>query len=339
MRVEDVGVMVPMGLMVGGHVTPIDHIYFAPVDPNSDPFQYEVFAPADGFVVSVQTRTQSVERAGVALENVQYRMVIEYSCTFYTIYDLITSVSPAIQQALAAGGRGEIPIRVPVVAGDVVGRIGGHTLDLNVVDTQVQLQGFITPSNYAREPWKVHSVDPFEYFDEPLRSQLLAKNPRTAVPRGGKIDYDIPGTLVGNWFREGTNGYAGADLDRYWSGHLSIVYDLYDPTQVRVSFGDFDGRSAQFGVRGNSPDPAEVTVSTGPVRYDLVGWEYFRLDGTRWDRRSSVEGLSAVNSARRSGTLLVQVLANERLRIEIIPEPLVDDAEIQFSDSALIYER
>ncbi|MDA1096291.1 MAG: hypothetical protein O3B84_03435 [Chloroflexi bacterium] len=343
MRVEDVGVMVPMGLMVGGHVTPVDHIYFAPADPNSDPFQYEVFAPADGFVVSVQARTQSVERAGVALENTQYRMVIEYSCAFYTIYDLMTRVSAPIQEAMGAGGRGEISIRVPVAAGDVVGLIGGHTLDLNVVDTEVRLTGFITPANYDREPWKVHSVDPFEYFDEPIRSELLEKNPRLADPRGGRIDYDIPGALVGNWFREGTNGYAGTDVARYWAGHLSIVYDLYDPTQVRVSLGDFGSRSAQFGVRGNGPDPAMVTAATGPVRYELVAWEYYRPDGNRWDRRSPVQGPVARNGGQLLGMLVVEVLAGERLRVEILVgiqgTQTAERGEVLFSDSALIYER
>ncbi len=48
------------------------------------------------------------------------------------------------------------------------------------------------------------TVDTFDYFDEPVKSQLLAKSLRIALPVGGKIDYDIDGKLIGNWFREGS---------------------------------------------------------------------------------------------------------------------------------------
>ena len=50
----------------------------------------------------------------------------------------------------------------------------------------------------------------------------------------------------------------------YWDGHLSVVYDGNDPTQVEVSFGNYQGSARQFAVVGNAPDPA--TVGPGPVR-------------------------------------------------------------------------
>ena len=45
MRPEDIGVIIPLGLMVKGHVTPIDHTYFHPKS-GTDLYQYDVFAPA-----------------------------------------------------------------------------------------------------------------------------------------------------------------------------------------------------------------------------------------------------------------------------------------------------
>jgi hypothetical protein len=339
MRVEDIGAIVPMGLMVDSHVTPVDHIYFEPLVFRSTPYQYGVFAPADGWVVSVGVRNNHVSEAGGVLEVPQYRMVIEYSCHLYTIYDLITRLAPEIEAQMGTNP-GYTVMRVPVRAGQEVGRIGGQTLDMNVVDLDVQVGGFAAPEHYVREPWKIHSVDPFDYFVEPLRSQLLALNPRQASPRGGRIGYDVPGRLVGNWFAEGTNGYAGADPTRYWAGHLSIVYDLYDPSQVRVSIGTFEGRSRQFGVRGNGPDPALVDASSGLVVYELVEWEYL-VAGTseRWDRLSpQPSGIAAQNGEQVAGVLLAQVQADGTLLVEALPG--VSAAQVSgFSSAAQRYER
>ncbi|MBI2661514.1 hypothetical protein HYX09_04605, partial [Candidatus Woesearchaeota archaeon] len=48
MMPEDVGIVMPMGLMIGAHVTPIDHMYFSPREFHSKPDTYDVYADADG---------------------------------------------------------------------------------------------------------------------------------------------------------------------------------------------------------------------------------------------------------------------------------------------------
>src|SRR3989338_6645233 len=115
-------------------------------------------------------------------------------------------------------------------AGQLIGRIGGQTLDTAVYNMNLILPGFITPKLYDGEFWKIHTDDFFSYFNEPLKSQLLAINPRKTPPLSGKIDYDQPGKLIGNWFKEGSGGYAGVTGNTgvgsngrgYWNGHLSI---------------------------------------------------------------------------------------------------------------------
>ena len=68
--------------------------------------------------------------------------------------------------------------------GQVIGKAHyRYGLDFSVHDIGVILSGFVVPSHYT-SPWKIHTVDPFDYFAEPLRSQLLVKNARTAEPRG-----------------------------------------------------------------------------------------------------------------------------------------------------------
>lgn len=339
MRLEDTAMILPLGLMVGAHVTPIDHQYFSPADFGSPRDAYEVYAMADGYITQIQRRSVNVD-TGMSKKE-EFRYTFEHSCTFFTYFDLVTSVAPEIlSQAPDLQKTDYANVRIPVKAGQVVGRIGGQTLDTAVYNLEKQLPGFVTPSLYEFEPWKVFTDAIYEYYPEPLRSQLLAKSPRQATPRGGKIDYDVDGKLVGNWFREGTNGYAGTDRHRYWTGHLAIVYDAYDPTQIQLSFGDFGGQTKQFGATGNAPDPATVSPASGVVTYELEQYQYIDTQsGQHWDRRSLAPGgLRAENFALVQGTVLFQLLENRRLKMEVFPGKTASQVQ-GFTPAALIYVR
>lgn len=218
-----------------------------------------------------------------------------------------------------------------VAAGQVIGKVrGGFTFDFAWIDTTATRAGFVRPEQFLkRDPWKPHTVDPFDYVDEPMRSRLLALNPRKAAPLGGKIDYDVDGRLVGNWYRAGTGGYAG--LNRrwdYWVGHLTIAYHHVDPSQIIVSIGDFEGRARQFQVRGNAPDPAKISEAEGVVKYDLI-----------MPMIENRTGRPYLNAEPRSvGVLLAQVLPNQKLRMEALPGRTA--AQVQsFTAEAKIYER
>jgi hypothetical protein len=337
MRVEDIREITPMGLMVGAHVTPSDHIYLSPQDPEASRFRYDVFAPADGFVVNIQHRVKLDGTSETRREYDDYRVVIEHSATFWSYYDLITRLDETILKRLKAADRerfdrraGGSPVmtRIPVTAGQVIGQIGGRTLDFGVVNSEQTLSGLLVPEHYLREPWKIHTVDPFDYFDEPLRSRLLQLNPRTAEPRGGRIDHDVDGRLAGNWFLEGTNGYAGAGDPRgYWMGHLAIVYHHVDPKWIIASIGDYEGRPRQFGIKGNGPDPADVGESDGPIKYELV----------QITRPASPQPFDGAES-RVYGVLLAQVLAGRKLKVELFPGQTAVRV-LGFTHSARTYER
>ena len=49
-----------MGLMVGGHVTPIDHQYYLPTNFRSAPDTYPVYSPIDGFIDWVGIEQEAV---------------------------------------------------------------------------------------------------------------------------------------------------------------------------------------------------------------------------------------------------------------------------------------
>jgi hypothetical protein len=329
-RVEDIGSIVPMGLMVGAHVTPSDHIYLFPKDMKAGPYAYDVFAPADGFITMIQHRTSMEGSTETQRSYDDYRVVIEHSGTFWSYYDLITQLAPDLGEQVRSGigERGGFRGRVPVTAGQVIGKIGGRSLDMGVVNYESRLN-FVVPQHYVREPWKIHTVDPFDYFDEVLRGRLLALNVRKVPPLGGKIDYDQDGKLVGNWFLEGTNGYAGAGDPRgYWMGHLAIVYHHVDPTKIVISIGDYEGKPRQFWVKGNAPDPAKVGAADGPVKYELI-WGRLGSSGQAQVRHDAGEVL---------GVVLAQVLPDGQLKFEVFPNKTAAHVE-GFTSAVRIYER
>ena len=236
MNLTDVGIILPYGLMADGHVTPIDHMYFSPQDFQSPRDKYPVFAIADGTIVNISHRANFVGDAQLGRPTDEYRLDIEYTCGFYSYYDLVTSLSPTLlTQAIAAlekmGKQSELESnwtvsqRIAIKAGEEIGRIGGQTLDWAVYNSSVK-QPFIVPEHYDREIWKVNTdLKAFDYFSAELQPDLYKLLARQVEPRLGQIAYDIDGYAVGNWFKVGTNGYAGSDQQRYWDGHLSLVYD------------------------------------------------------------------------------------------------------------------
>ena len=92
MKPEDFSMVLPYGLMIGGHVTPIDHQYFSPTVFNSQRDKYEVRAMADSNIVDIQPRVKP--------EGTEYRFVFTISCTFFYYYDLVTSLAPDIKDIL-----------------------------------------------------------------------------------------------------------------------------------------------------------------------------------------------------------------------------------------------
>jgi len=325
---EDFAIILPYGLVIGGHVTPIDHQYYSPTVFTSPRDTYPVYAMADARLVDVQPRDTEQGR--------EYRMVFSMTCTFLYYYDLVTSLSPEIQTAYEQGD-----IDLPVTSGQLIGRIGGQTLDFAVWDAARPLSGFVNPESYRSEGWKIYTADPLDYATPEVREGMLAKYVRTAEPRSGKIDHDRDGRLVGNWFEEGTNGYAGAGGE-YWAGHLSIAPDYIDPTATIVSLGRYRGEPAQFSIPRSAPDPAEVSAETGPVGYDLVSWQYEMGEtGRYWDRTGypAALPLTLANAGFSSqGCILLELIEDRRLRSEAFPGKTCSSVS-GFTPAARIYVR
>jgi hypothetical protein len=318
---ENLEKIIPQGQMQGGHVTPVDHQYYN-LKRSSD-----VFSPADGTVTSIST----VQSAS------DYRIVIHHSCSFYTIYIHVDELAPKLLEAVGTLRMGEHKYpSIPIQAGEIFAKVTNQyqSFDFSVHDESVILSGFISPQLYIMEPWKIHTVDPYNYFSEPVKSELLSKTLRTSIPIAGKIDYDVPGALAGNWFEVNSNGYAG-NTEPYWRTHVSVAYDHFDPSIVTISLGDFNGESKQFFVTGNLPDPKDVTVSKGLVKYELVERVY-TSNGEIWNRHDFVPQLQGFTDNSVKGVVLIQVFEGEKMKLEIF----LDEAAPQnFTSNAKLYER
>ncbi len=336
LRVEDIGHINPMGMMANGHVTPTDHLYLVAKESLDKKHLYDVLAVADGRIVVIQWRpnpTGGQPDPTVFDRAVDLKIVIEHTTTCWSYVDHLVAIDPVIQKQVGQELKPGQPVSVciPVKANQVIGKVrGGFTFDFSLIDSAVTRKGFVVPEQFiTRDPWKPHTVDPFDYIDEPLRSQLLIFNPRKTPPFGGKIDYDIDSRLVGNWYLENTGGYAG--LNRhwdYWVGHLTIAYHHLDAAQIIISIGEWDGRAQQFGVRGNAPDPASINKASGLVKYNLVT-----------PNVDAQTGKSLTNYHERFyGVLLAQLLEDRKLRMEIFHGKTSEEVK-GFSNAARVYER
>ena len=261
----------PMGYMAGSHVTPVDHIYLRHKQWGVQNPTIAVVNPLEGKVVSISRMPNIHDRE-------DYFIVISHSCTLFTIFIHAGALAQDFRDVVGVLEPGDNwSGSAPVSSGEKITDAGKSTLDMMVADFNTTLPGFIVPEHYDSEPWKIHVVDVFDLYTEPLRSELLTLNPRKVIPYGGKIDYDEIGLLVGNWFLEGTMGYNNG-VHHYWEAHLAFVYDYIDPLQIRISIGrGVDAMNAQckmcsgvFGLRGNSPDPRNISSGSGQVALELV---------------------------------------------------------------------
>lgn len=336
-RVDEILTITPMGQMGGGHVTPTDHQYWGTPDWHAGPL-HDILSPAKGVITLIQRSQRPVNNYANASLGDDYRIIIYHSCTFYSIFIHPKKLSPRVQQLVGEfRSDGNNYVSIPVEAGEVIAY--ATATDFSVHNTETRLSGFVTPALYASEEWKIHTVDPFDYFDEPLRGQLLAKTLRWAPPLGGKIDFDVDGKLVGNWFLQNTS-YSGTGPsttnDNYWQGHVSFAYNNIDASLPMFSSGDYNGESKQFALKGS--DPATIGVESGLVKYELTLLDYFLSNNSYWDRRSYQPNIAAKADSVVQGVVLAQLLETRKLKLEIFPGKKGGEVN-GFTGAAKLYER
>jgi hypothetical protein len=257
-----------------GHTLPTDHAYFyhhvgpGPVEP------VQVFAPAAGRI-----KFANNNRIDVDVDD-------EYSYW----------IGPVVLASGIASG-------VNVQAGTLLGMhaTGAPAFDFSVL-RKTQRLNFINPARYSNET--LWADGPMKYFEGSVKAQLDAKVLRTGNDLDGKIDYDVAGTLAGNWFAEdlpvSQSAIGGEQF--YGTRKLSFARDVYQPHLRRVSIGGL-GLTGLYGVNDDSPEFASVTPASGLVVFRLL----------------SPGAPMSPPTDTQAGWLLVQLIDATHLRVEAVP--------------------
>lgn len=288
---ESVSDVVPLGnLAPPGHTFPTDHHYlFIPETERPA----EVVAPADGIITKVVVRELGDP------PHPDYSIVIRHSNVHVTEFQHMSGLDPGLVQALGGLGDGglelgENVVAHPIEAGAPLGTAvapGSTALDWFTYDYTREPLFFVHPEYYGRS---VYTASFLEYASPAVQAAYEERLTRTKDPRYGRIDYDEPGTLAGNWFLE-TDPLQTNTREH----HLAFVYSVHDPDDLRVSVGGIIGTAGMYAVEGNAPDPATVTPAAGPVTYHL--------------RKAHGSGQT---ESTVTATILVEVIGENRIRVQ-----------------------
>ncbi|MBW2618173.1 MAG: hypothetical protein JRC92_04800 [Deltaproteobacteria bacterium] len=334
----DVSFFTPLGNMTaGGHILPTNHTYFSfTTQEQVYPPPYRVIAPADGRLVMVCRLEFTNSSPDQSWTTGSYNLYIEHSCTFYSYFINVNELSSRIQAALGQElAVGEYKyLRLEISAGEILAWAGSwRAVDFGVVDTARE-NYFVVPEHYGSHE-TLYIQSPFDYYGEPLKSQLEAIGPRTAEPLGGKNHYDIDGRLAGNWFLDGCGTYQGCEGRPYYYAHLAFVYDNMLPQWLAFSFSEAFPLDGQYGIRNNQPDPAEVSPESGLIKYDLANC--FRYSPSPQNGSSDPLHYDP-NDSPVLGALLVQMLDGRSIKVEQFPGMTADEVG-GFTEGALVFGR
>lgn len=313
----------PMGLLdvipeshAGAHHNEID------VTPTTIP----IYAMADGQIVNAGKQVFQ-NHNGLFVD---YWMTVQYSTTISTKLGHVGRFTEDILTQLGDLGenRANEEVRVPVFAGDTLGYVYERSaFDIGITDESLELD-YIYPEFHGWEDR--YSARLTDYFHPPLLDAILEKCIRTDEPRWGKVDYDVPGKLVGAWFLQGTND----DSD---STHFAIAYHHIYGTRIGLSDGFARyalGESSTFMVKGNNPKPETIGQEDGFIKYEV-------LNVGQWQRLNDTFvqlDLSGVDTLAAVGTYLLQILGPETLKVERFFGQTADDVS-GFTDNFRLYAR
>lgn len=319
---------IPYGMMVGDHVTPIDHAYLGvktlaiPMASRTANDYVPVTAPADGVITEF----------GNLGSPTSYRVVINHGCNVFSVYMVLNKGTGLLADAYSKlAPNGYAYVNIPIKAGEEFGRQRDNMLDFNVFDGTKFLSGFANVYSYLTgDTSKPYTVNYLPFFTDEIRTAMENVLQRTSSPRVGKIDQDVVGAAAGNWFLAGTNGYGGNPISLYenatsqvmgggivstknfyaWS-HLAIAHHEVDIDKWILSTGwfkDSNGDSTQFMlvVGSGQLTPDKLTFSSGAVTYELAQVTYINPPGTP-DRPEGSTEPRPVGYTIGAGTLLAKV--------------------------------
>jgi hypothetical protein len=179
---------------------------------------------------------------------------------------------------------------------------------------------FLAPERYSL--LQIHAQHPVDQFPEPQRSELLSRIVSLTEPKAGRITFDVAGSASGYWVMAG-NPTLYASLPNWGKWLVLTRYVERQETRI-VSLGTPwpGGNTGNFlsAVDESAPSWEDITPPLGSVALKL--W------GLGADARPDM--------TRPAGTLLIEVRADETIRVEWFDTHGVVGA---FTAAARIFER
>ena len=139
---------------------------------------------------------------------------------------------------------------------------------------------------------------------------------REGTDKDGRIDFDQPGRLIGNWFLDVSPALVDGSPGG-WDGELAFAYDCQHPSKIVIAIGGSLALMGKWSIPSDAPDPASIGVAQGLVTYPL--WSPF--------------------DPIQVGTMLVQLTDESHLKVEVfqgVPGPGV---VLAFDGNAQVYAR
>ena len=282
------------------HTLPTDHIYFGYVQKlgmPAAPGPLTIYAPGTATVQQINR----VPVGAVAECKVWLRMTSTF--TYYLDHLVL---DPAFQ------------VGSTVSAGQRLGTTGvGPSFDMGVIDEQINL-AFLNPARYGAPGYSqtYHCGKPLTYFTEALKAQLYPLVDREGADKDSRIDFDVAGRLVGNWFLDTTPAVVDGSAAG-WACELTFAYDCQHPSKVLIGIGGTLELMGKWVIPADSPDPATIGVAQGLVAYPL--WSPF--------------------DPVRTGTMLVQLLDATHLKVEVFLGAPRPGEALAFDGNAKLYAR
>lgn len=342
-NIDDIELILPLGMLSNKHVTPISHSYVQ--FKKTEVAANDIIAPADAYIVRIEGMPGD------------YGMVLQLSCDLYVQYghvDKLVGPVAELDGTQLGYGKGEPAMRVAVKAGDVIAKAGEIRTDWQMSDQRVTLGG-LQERNYVRHDfWKTHTVSALDYVPQSMKAALMSKVVRSAEPRVGKIDYDAPGTASGVWFVKDTNFYLGqygdedmpyvnfGDTKGYWDTHMSIVPAGLDPKVTLFGKGLYTSKGSTVLAFRESIDPRQIKFGDAPRVFELVEYGYKAPDGSLWstDNQSIpfVPSVTIEKATATAGIVVLQVTGENTLKAEVRTGANASRSA-EFTSAALEYER
>lgn len=314
----------PMGNM---GVFPQDHGGFVHFEYGVDEPTTPIYAMADGAVVELGKGGDD------------FFMTVKYSTTISTKLGhvgrfanfILDQTDPIIEGS-------PLNTEIEVESGQIIGYISSFSaLDIGVHDLDVaSSKAFCYPELAYFE--NLYAADIFDYFEDqnPVKAEFLSKNLRVLEPYGGKNDYDVKGTISGNWYIR--DKFEGKDI---FANYFAIGYHNIYSHRIAIADGlprhdpDVEDTYSNSWIKSNSPKPEEVDIAFGIVKYELVAPSDLKRNA---DGTYELNSLDGVDDQIPRGVFLMQMLDAETMQLEFIADRTAMEV-VGFTGNQRVYVR